>query len=69
MAPTAIMMACPLVPRRLVGGRLSPANAKTPAAIGIATTLWPVAQTRFWIIFVCVALDGYRQATTYRGYR
>jgi hypothetical protein len=33
------------------GLRLKPAQARTPAASGIATTLYPAAQARFWIIF------------------
>ncbi len=33
------------------GGIVTPANAKTPPAIGIAARLYPVAQTRFCSIF------------------
>ena len=33
------------------GARTNPIGARTPAANGTATTLYPAAHTRFWIIF------------------
>src|SRR5581483_7970380 len=49
------------------GRSVTPAQARAPAASGLATTLYPVARARFWIIFRKLAADSRMRDTTGRG--
>ena len=49
------------------GGKTMPTLYNTPAAKGMAKTLYPVAQARFCFIFLRVAFDSFTISTTFLG--
>jgi hypothetical protein len=51
----------------MAGLYVNPAQASTPAASGMAITLYPAAQARFWIILRYDARDSRMTPVTPRG--